>query len=86
MERLIDEAQYVLRALYQTRDEVSANPNSFAPDAAERIDEAIAHMHDVLRSARASVAFQSVPQEPKAGVIGLVKLSRAYGVISRTTP
>jgi hypothetical protein len=66
MERVVDEAEYVLAILYRTRAEVSANPNSYAPDALERIDEAIAHVQDVLRSARARMALQRVPPESKA--------------------
>ena len=41
MERAMDEAEYVLAALYRMRDEVSANPSLFNPEAQERIDEAI---------------------------------------------
>jgi len=48
MERVMDEAEYVLAALYRMRDEVSANPSLFDPDAQQRIDEAIVRMQDVF--------------------------------------
>jgi hypothetical protein len=52
MQRLVDEAQYVLALLYRMRDEVSANPELFDSGAQERIDEAIARIQAVLRSTR----------------------------------
>jgi len=36
----VDEAEYALAALYKMRGEVSANRESFDPDAQERIEEA----------------------------------------------
>lgn len=50
MERVFEEAEYVLRNLYRMRDEVSAHPEDFDPDAERRMDEAIARAHAVLRS------------------------------------
>jgi len=60
MERLVDEAQYVLATLYRMRDEVSANPKLFDPDARERIDEAIARVQAVVRTARSRLMEQEV--------------------------
>jgi hypothetical protein len=66
MERTVDEAQYVLAVLNRMRDEVSANPKSFDPDAQERIDKAIACAQHVVRSARSQLMTHSVEQEAKA--------------------
>lgn len=44
MERLPDEAEYVLIVLHQMRSEVIANPRFFDPYELERIDEAIAQI------------------------------------------
>jgi len=55
-----------LAALYRMRDEVSANPKLFDPDARERIDEAIVRIQDVLRSARSQLMTWSAEQEVKA--------------------
>jgi hypothetical protein len=63
MERLVDEARYVLTLLYRMRDEVSANPNLFDPGAHERINEAIARIQAVLRSTRSELMME---QEVKA--------------------
>jgi hypothetical protein len=41
MQRVIDEAEYVLAALYRTRDEESANPKLFDPDAQAQIDASV---------------------------------------------
>jgi len=65
MQRGVDEAEYVLAALYKMREEVSANPELFDPDARERIEEAIVRMRDVVRSARSQLIW-SVEQEVKA--------------------
>jgi len=66
MQRIVDEAEYVLANLYRMRDEVSANPKLFDPDAQERIDEAIARTQDVLRSARSQLMIWSEQQKVKA--------------------
>jgi len=66
MQRQIDEAEYVLAGLYRMRDEVSATPKSFDPDAQERIDEAIVRIQDVLRSTRSQLMIRSVEQKVKA--------------------
>jgi hypothetical protein len=63
MERLVDEAQYVLALLYRMRDEVSANPKLFDPGAQERIDEATARIQALLRSTQSELV---VEQEVKA--------------------
>lgn len=63
MERLVDEARYVLTLLYRMRDEVSANPNLFDPGAEERIDEAIARVQAVLCSTQSKLMME---QEVKA--------------------
>jgi hypothetical protein len=65
MQRIVDEAEYVLAALYKMREEVSANRESFDPDAQERIEEAIVRIQEVLRSARSKL-MRSVEQEIKA--------------------
>jgi len=56
----------VLAALYWTREEVSANPNLFDPDAQERIDEAIVRIQDVLRSTQSQLMIWSLEQKVKA--------------------
>jgi hypothetical protein len=66
MQRAVDEAEYVLAVLCRMRDEVSADPESFEPDAQQRIDEAIVCIQDVLRSARAQLMICSVEQKAKA--------------------
>jgi len=67
MERVADEAQYVLAVLYRMRDEVSADPKLFEPDAQERIREAIVRMQDVLRSTRPQLMIsEGVEQKVKA--------------------
>jgi hypothetical protein len=66
MERVVDEAQYVLTVLYRMRHEVSANPELFDPDAQERIDEAIARIQTGLRSPRLELTIWRVEQEVKA--------------------
>lgn len=66
MQRLVDESEYVLAVLYRMQDEVAASPELFDPDAQERIDEAIARIEDVLRSARSKLVTCSVEQNAKA--------------------
>ncbi len=63
MQRVVDEAQYVLAVLRRMRDTVSANPESFDPDAQQRIDEAISCTQAVLRSAQAQLMAESVEQQ-----------------------
>jgi len=65
MQRIVDEAEYVLAALYKMREQVSANRESFDPDAQERIEEAIVRIQEVLRSARSQLMW-SMEQEIKA--------------------
>jgi hypothetical protein len=62
MERLVDEAQYVLALLSRMRDEVSANTDLFDPGAQERIDEAIARIQAVLRSTRSELIWSPDPK------------------------
>ncbi len=66
MQRLVDEAAYVLGVLHRMRDEVSANPRLFDPDAQERIDEAIARMQEVLRSAQSEVNAWNLEENIRA--------------------
>ena len=56
MDRLADEAEYVLTILYRMRDEVIANRTWFDPDALERIDEAIARIEGVTQTLQAAAA------------------------------
>ena len=64
MQRLVDEAEYVLTVLHRTRNEAAANPELYDPDAQERIDEAIARIEEVLRDAQLQV--RSAEQNVKA--------------------
>ena len=66
MERVVDEAQYVLTVLCRMRDEVLADPELFDPDAQERIDEAIARIQTGLRSTRLELTIWRAEQEVKA--------------------
>jgi hypothetical protein len=50
MQRVVDEAEYVLAALHRMRDAVSADPTLFDPDAQQRIDEAIVRIQGLIRS------------------------------------
>jgi len=65
MERIIDEAQYVLAALYRTRNEVSTNPTLFAPEALKTIEEAISRVSETLRVTGAQIGLRP-EQESKA--------------------
>lgn len=56
MDRLADEAEYVLAILYRMRDEVIANRTWFDPDALERINEAIARIEGVAQQSQAVAA------------------------------
>jgi hypothetical protein len=55
MQRVIDEAEYVLRILHRMRNEASANPDLFDPDASKRIDETIIRVEDSLQHAQLMV-------------------------------
>jgi hypothetical protein len=66
VQRVVEKSEYVLVVLHRMRAEVSANPELFDPDAQERINEAIARMEDVLRSARLELMTCSVEQNAKA--------------------
>ena len=66
MERTVNEAEYVLAVLRRMRVTVSANPESFDPDAQQRIDEAISCTQAVLRSAQAQLTAYRVEQESVA--------------------
>ena len=52
MQRIVDEAEYVLRNLCRMRDEISAHPQDFDPDAQARLAEAIARIQAVLEPTR----------------------------------
>jgi hypothetical protein len=66
MQRQVDEAEYVVAVLYRMRDEVSANPKLFDPDAQERIDEAIARIQGVLRCTRSRLMSERLEYRVKA--------------------
>ncbi len=66
MQRLIDEAEYVLLVLHRMRDQVSATPELFDPHAGERIDEAIVRGQELLRSLRSQLTIESLQQTSKA--------------------
>jgi hypothetical protein len=66
MERTVDEAEYVLVVLHRMRDEVSANPELFDPDAQARIDESIVCIQSIIRSTPAELPICSLEQEIKA--------------------
>ncbi len=52
MQRVIDEAEYVLDVLLRMRDEVSTDPALYDADARQRIDDAIDRVNNQLRQAR----------------------------------
>jgi len=64
MQRVVDEAAYVLTVLRRMRDEAYTNPHLYEPDAQNRIDEAIARVEDVLRQAESMIS--SAEPSPKA--------------------
>ena len=64
MQRVIDEAEYVLRVLHRMEHEVSAQPELFDPDARMRIEEAIDRVDDVRRRAESMVS--GAAHSPKA--------------------
>jgi len=66
MERVVDEAEYVLAVLHRTRDEVTAYPTLFDPDAPERIDEAIDRLQQMLQMARSQLMTSGMEQNAKA--------------------
>jgi hypothetical protein len=49
------EAEYVLEVLYRMRDEASANPQLYGPDAQKQIEVAIARVSKVLRDTRLTI-------------------------------
>ena len=54
MQRVVEEAEYVLAILYRMREEAVAHPDLFEPDAQERIDKAIAIVEGVREAAKAA--------------------------------
>jgi hypothetical protein len=52
MQRVVDEAEYVLTILHRMRNEARCKPESYDPDAQKRIGEAIARVEEVLRAAQ----------------------------------
>ena len=52
MQRVVDEAEYVLTILHHMRNEARRNPESYELNAQTRIDEAIARVEEVLRAAQ----------------------------------
>jgi hypothetical protein len=55
MQRVVDEAEYVLTVLNRMRDEVVENRELYDLNAREQIEEAIARVKDVLREAQVMV-------------------------------
>jgi hypothetical protein len=66
MQRVVDEAKYVLAILRRTRDQMTSNPSLFDPGAQQRIAEEIARIEDVLRSAQSELMVGSAEQKFKA--------------------
>ena len=66
MERVVDEAEYVLRNLCRMRDEISAHPQDFDPDAQERMGEAISRVQALLRSTRSKLKVYGEEHKVKA--------------------
>ena len=54
MDRVTNEAEYVLEVLHQMRQEVIANPQWFDRDAVERIDKAIASLENITLEVKAA--------------------------------
>jgi hypothetical protein len=54
VDRLTDEAEYVVAILHRMREEVIAHPELFDPDAQERIDKAIASIDEVRQGVKAA--------------------------------
>ena len=54
MDRLTDEAEYVLALLHRMREEVIANPQLFDPDGQEQIGKAIASIEEVKHTVKAA--------------------------------
>jgi hypothetical protein len=54
MDRLTNEAQYVLENLRRAREEVAAHPELFDTDALERIEKAISSVQEVRLEAKAA--------------------------------
>ncbi len=66
MQRVIDEAEYVLTVLRRMREEIAENPELYDPDAQKRMDEQIARVQEVSRSARSELKKWTVQQDVKA--------------------
>ena len=66
MQRVVDEAEYVLTVLRRMREEIAERPDLYDPDAPKRMDEEIARIQEVLRSARSELQNRTVQQEVKA--------------------
>jgi hypothetical protein len=54
MDRVTDEAEYVLEVLHRMRQEMNAHPQWFEPDAVERIDKAITSLQDITIEVKAA--------------------------------
>ncbi len=59
MQRVIEEAEYVLANLRRALKQVVANPQLFAPDAQQQIEKAIAHTEWVKQSAKTAKAAEA---------------------------
>ncbi len=58
MQRVVEEAEYVLTNLRRALKQLTANPELFTPDAQEKIEKAIAYMEWVKQSAKAANAAE----------------------------
>ncbi len=54
MDRLTDEALYVMGVLYQMRDKVTENPDLFLPGALDTIDKEIARYEGLVQAHEAA--------------------------------
>ena len=66
MQRVVDEAEYVLTVLRRMREEIAENPDLYDPDAQKRMDEEVARIQGVLKSARSESQNCTVQQKVKA--------------------
>ncbi len=66
MQRVVNEAEYVLTVLCRMREEIAENPDLYDPDAQERMDKEIARIQEVIRSARSELQKWTIQQEVKA--------------------
>ncbi len=58
MQRVVEEAEYVLANLRRALKELTANPELFTPDAQEKIEKAIVYFEWVRQKAKATKAAE----------------------------